>query len=502
MKSPQRLFYLLCTLASAAAAQVVTKVPPYVSLSFTENTASFIKNPERGLYRHLDLFEDRAGRTLLDKCVYARDRGYSVIYTQAILPQSPVLDDVVLGKVTQGFSDIRQCGAKAIVRFYYFDKDCDGTPGCVPCPKDSNDNCIDPPRQTILQHISQLKPYLAANQDVIMAVKAGFVGPWGEWHSSTLSTDADRGIILRALLDAVPSNRMVQVRTPSKRHGIFSNSPTVVASNAIGQPNGPQPYDGSAESRTGHHNDCFLSSLDDRGTYSEFGTPAYHAERAYVGFNSLFTPMGGETCNLLDTYHPTDEELQCRAIADITQMHWTYLNGGYSGSVRYKLGARDLNYDDPTSGYHIDSPAHTGVWREILRTLGYRIILPKASFTRSVRRGGTLQFTADVKNVGVAPLINPRPVYLVLHNQLNTYKIQLKVDPRRWIPGVTHLSMSVPVPSFAVPGRYTVSLWLPDASAELRDRPEYAVRLAHEDMLWDAVRGFNTLSLLGLEVAP
>lgn len=500
------------TPSSPASEFVRVHVPPLTSVNFAENTTSFILNPERGLYRHLNLFADPAGGTLYDQCVYARARGYSVIYTQAILSQTFSLSTADLEKISTGFNDIRACGAKAIVRFYYIEDDKD---------KESCNGagfCTDPPRTTILNHIAQIKPHLAQHADVIMAVQAGFVGPWGEWHNSTLSNDSDRSVILNALLDAVPAKRMVQVRTPAKRHAIFSGSPTVSKANAIGATaTGPQPFDESQQSRAGHHNDCFLSTLTDQGTYSDYGSDAYIAEQDYIEQNARYTPMGGETCDFHSDYNWSEDEVHTRALDEMRRMHWTYLNGGHSPMVRFALGARDLDYDDPNSGYHVQSAQHIGVWPEILRRLGYRIILPAVSFKSRVKRGGLLQFRANIKNVGFAAMFNERPVYLVLHNQLNTYKFKLNADPRRWegrqrrwkvgqrwweVMQQILFSQSVTVPSNAVPAVYTLSLWLPDAAPSLQARPEYAVRFAHSDALWDSSRGYNILKVNGVRIIP
>jgi hypothetical protein len=51
----------------------------------------------------------------------------------------------------------------------------------------------------------------------------------------------------------------------------------------------------------------------------------------------------------------------------------------------------------------------------------------------------------------------------------------------------------VKVAAPAEPGTYRLSLWLPDASPSLRDRPEYAVGFANEDV-WDAKAGENVLT--------
>lgn len=64
------------------------------------------------------------------------------------------------------------------------------------------------------------------------------------------------------------------------------------------------------------------------------------------------------------------------------------------------------------------------------------------------------------------------------------------------------MSQSVTIPNTAAAGVYTISLWLPDESSNLRPRPEYAVRFAHSDSVWDAFKGYNILKAGGVEIAP
>jgi len=75
----------------------------------------------------------------------------------------------------------------------------------------------------LLNHISQLSPVLTSNQDAILAVQAGFVGPWGEWHSSTNFGDdlEGRRDVVGGLLDAVPE-RIVQIRTPLHKRKLYA----------------------------------------------------------------------------------------------------------------------------------------------------------------------------------------------------------------------------------------------------------------------------------------
>jgi len=62
---------------------------------------------------------------------------------------------------------------------------------------------------TILLHISKLKPILQKNYVVIIYVEGGFVGAWGEWYYSShhLYNTNDRRTVVFALLDALPQKR-------------------------------------------------------------------------------------------------------------------------------------------------------------------------------------------------------------------------------------------------------------------------------------------------------
>ena len=85
----------------------------------------------------------------------------------------------------------------------------------------------DPSKTDVLKHISQLKPILTLNQDVILTMQAGFVGPWGEWHGSTNFADdlEARQQIVSALLDAVPE-RNVGIRTPKHKQALYTSAST------------------------------------------------------------------------------------------------------------------------------------------------------------------------------------------------------------------------------------------------------------------------------------
>ena len=65
-----------------------------------------------------------------------------------------------------------------------------------------SNSCCDPPfndapKATILEHLEQLKPVLAKNEDVIAVVQMGLIGPWGEQFYSDHFGDLEHGPVTK-----------------------------------------------------------------------------------------------------------------------------------------------------------------------------------------------------------------------------------------------------------------------------------------------------------------
>ena len=136
---------------------------------------------------------------------------------------------------------------------------------------------------------------------------------------------------------------------------------------------------------------------------------------------------------------------------------------------------------------------------EIDQRLGYRLLLESAELPSAVKPGGSFTLTAKLKNQGFAAPFNPRPVFLVLRGNGTTLSVQLpEAEPRRWLTGAD-LVARLRLPSQLSPGKYALSLWLPDASPTLQARSEYALRLANENT-WDDATGENLLGSINVTV--
>lgn len=202
-----------------------------------------ILNPERGFFRQISHSPGDFGLTVAQVRQPLAD-GFTLIkrnYTFSDFREKD-LDAVRLNLIRSDLNALRSGGAKGVIRFRYSTRI--GEP--------------DASLEIIRLHMAQLKPILHEYEDVIAVVSAGLIGAWGEWHASTnnLETDENMRHVLDALLDAVPVSRQVQLRTARYK-----------------------PNSVPAKARTAHHNDGFLGSANDIGTYYDLQKEKSYQER-------------------------------------------------------------------------------------------------------------------------------------------------------------------------------------------------------------------------------
>ncbi len=409
-------------------------------LAFTPSDEIFL-NPERGFYTELSSWNEFGAMTA-GQMNDAKKLNQSLILRLYYLPQwtgSP-LSATFFTMFQNDMRLLRQSGMKCILRFAY----------------SNNIGVVDAPMSIVMNHLDQLAPYLQQYSDVIAFLQAGFIGAWGEWHSSTNNLDntASRKQILEKLLSVLPKDRMVQLRTPYFKYSIFGAYSPIADSNAFNQSN---------YSRTGHHNDCFLADASDMGTYSDTTF-----EKSFIHFDGQYVPVGGETCGQ-SIFSGCDNSLY-----QMRRLHWTYLNNQYHPTV--------------LSGW-----AANGCKTDMQKNLGYRIELMDGTISTISKPGGTLSLNLRLRNVGYASLFNPRDVELIARNATDTFYVKLPVDPRYWQSGDTAtLSAEVGIPANFVSGDYALLLNLPDQSTTLHYTPAFSVRLANTNV-WEAATGYNNL---------
>ena len=404
-------------------------------------------------------------------------------------PLSPTL----LNNIKADFDIARQAGVKLVPRFTYTVTTRSGA-----CPEGS----ICPPygdasKAVVLNHISQLKPILTDNADVISCLQMGFIGIWGENYYTDYFGDAssngngklldknwqDRFEILQALLNALPKDRMVQVRIPQFKqrfvYGVNANSGSAALTEAEG-------FNETDKARIAFHNDCFLAGTDDYGTFSDYGntsTPRVGdnattiAMRNYKKQDSKYVVVGGETCD--DSYSPQNDcETAGRAETEMKEMHYSFLNAHYNTAV---------NNDWQTGG----------CMDNIKIKLGYRFVLENATFPKKSKAGATINIVINLENIGYASPYNPRPVQLLLRNKTTgtIHKFDVNTDIRKWFTGIIKIEQAFMLPADITVGNYEVLLNMPDKYAAISNRSDYSIRLGNQNV-WEATTGYNNLNHL------
>lgn len=402
-------------------------------------------NPERGFMHHWEVFSE--GNAMSPSSLAnLKSEKVSLVWRMYYLEKfkTTPLSQIQLDLIKTDFSRLRDAGLKCVLRFAYTNAQ-DGT---------------DASFAVISEHLDQLKPIMADNADVIAFVQAGFIGAWGEWYYTTnnLTTQANRKLVIDKLLETFPKEIKIQLRTPKYKQD-YSGSTTPMES-SVG-------YGTTNVARVGFHNDCFLASANDYGTYVNVAV-----DKAYISSEALFVPTGGETCP------PTDVSIASCTTAEkeMTLLKWSYLNLDYYGPVlqewRNKLCFTDFE-----------------------RKLGYRLTLVSTNVKPEITLNSAFEFKAVLNNVGFAPVYNPKNTFLIFKSVENgtLYKKKLNFDVRHLTPKLNY-QLNESINTSGIPaGKYELFIKIEDTSTRLSDRSEYCIRLANTG-LWESTTGINKIS--------
>ena len=436
---------LLMTGACQETRQDTRACFPLTEKTFEENKNS-LPNPERGFFGEIDLMERRGFEKLTDK---GQTLGFAPVDLAAY--RDSQLDDAFLEKLEEGFAGVREAGIKVILRFRYNEG---------PWPESEPDA----PKAMVLNHLSQLSPLLHKHSDVIAVMQAGFIGAWGEWHSSTegLDNTKDQRDILMAILEALPASRMTQVRQPDFKRALFG-------AEALSE---KEAFSDLLKARVGHHDDCLLAdSVTAPDQLSD-------EDLTYLKEEGRFTPMGGETCAL------NPPLTNCRdASLFLEGLHLSFLNHEWNPQV-------------------IDQWLHQGCYTEIHRRLGYRLILERASFPEKIAAGDVLPLLVDLRNDGFAAPFNERPLYVVLDGSEGRFWANLEaVDLRRLEPGPHHFEAFLKLPKDVPAGHYQLGLAMLDAALSLQEDSRYHLRFLNRNT-WDPSTYIDRLGDLQVNSDP
>ena len=431
---------------------------PYHGINYSNNMASLIRNDEHNYNE----------KTKLTQLYF-----YLTDYLKTSIP------DQAFRNMQKVFDEIKKSGYKVILLFAYrYDNY---------CRYETYDD--------IKRHLTQLKPFLQKNESLIYAFQAGFVGLWGEWHHSGLDNSPfQRKLLIRDILQTIPLNRKMLIRE------------TIYKSNAAGfirrNPDSPIlyfPLSIEEYNRIGFQNAYFVL---DQGPNAHWDYRWPDHDYFMVGKEALLTVVDGEmpydgnsygSFNMIAHGKHGGWQAAKRMIAhahtsfSVVHNYRTNINA-WKNQFLYPHYFRSNNMN-VTDDYFLNQQG-----QEVSRTayeyirdhLGYRFQLSHATIPLTVNRGDSADFFIELKNFGFAPLINKRPVYIVLIDEKNkVLEFQTNTDARKWLPAnatvdgtytirhLTHFSNSFS------PGLYKVGIWMPDDSDDLKYNTNYAIRFAN-----------------------
>ena len=435
---------------------------PFSSVTFDKSfyyDYSNFATPERGFYNRVEYtFKDdnRPTPPSVESLLAKRLRTnatltqFLVYLTQFV--ENPELPDYVLDFLRQSLENHRKAGVKAVLRVGYGGYPPDATPDIA------------------VKHVEALKPVFQEYQDVIWCVEAGFIGNCGEWAGSEVfgNKAEDKARLVSALLDAFPPDIQILLRTPKYKREVltvilgqkYQARDSITAENA---------FNGSPNSRLGGHNDCYMATGNDAGTFNDLA----HRKQWYR--DSHYTILGGETCTIAGYY----QYCNCSVAPDRMQKeHWSYLNIDYSQDVQ------NVWRDE-------------GCFDQFVRRMGYRYTLKGVSFEGDFKAGSEVKMTLGLINLGYACLMRERKLEFVLIQDSNPDNRTVwvsKTDPRRWAGGGSYLleeTLKMPE-NLSSDESYTLYLNLPDISPNLHDNPLFSIRFANKGV-WNEELGMNAI---------
>jgi Domain of unknown function (DUF4874)/Domain of unknown function (DUF4832) len=334
------------------------------------------------------------------------------------------------------------------------------------------ENGRDAPLDLILTHIDQLAPILLKNRDLILAMKAGFIGSWGEWHHSKNGNDtaAAHKAVIERLLSHFKGVFPVLVRYPA---AIIHYADSLT------------PPDG-----LGIHDDFFASNADDGNTWRpdpfRVGEPVpytreqlmAHGEQIsttslFLGeFAALYPPL--QNCAALDAY-----------------------------SHRFHLQVASF----PTIGNQIGPVLESqGCVTSFINKIGTRIELQRVTLIGNSGAGQSLFVALTMVNAGYGRVMRARPATLVFlsgGNVVGQVPISLQDLDLRQLASSSPATpktfqFTVTLPSSLPAGRpITVALVVPDPAPSLTQQAAYALPLnsldANRREIFDSATGYNTI---------
>lgn len=317
----------------------------------------------------------------------------------------PLTDDA-LQSLKLTFDNLRASEVSATIRFTY-DPEGKGNK-----PNEKERPSVEPPFDLVLQHVEQVAKIVAQYKDCIYSIDTGFLGPWGEQHTTKLGEVNEENKetyyrLIETWLEHTNREMNLMVRKPQiflhwfntkyNKNYKIENIDTIAK-------------DETAESMLiSVWNDGYLYNAEDHGTFT-------NREKEVAWLSTRTGMYGGEVeAGDLNNFYATG----ARMVTESFVTHTTHLNSAYDQNV-IKSNTKGTAWQQQTYGVGLDSllidPLYTGMtyYKYIENHLGYRLVLRKSEMSETVKAGEKLWLKGDIENVGFAPVTTAKKVYVVL----------------------------------------------------------------------------------------
>jgi hypothetical protein len=369
-------------------------------------------------------------------------------------PPTGPLSESMLNGISSRIAAYRNSGVRLLVRFVY-------NFGPI------GPGARDVPASLIVTHLDQLAPILLQNRDMIMALQAGFIGVWGEWHNSTSGngTPAAQKLVLDREAFHFRGSFPILLRYPADLL-TYLNSQT------------PSPDFGLSD-------DYYASDASDGGTWSPrngWSESVLKSYSAAVGANSMFVGEFGaldptlQSCSALDSY-----------------------------SYSYRPQSLALTIWPASVGSLLSSQ---GCALSFFNKVGTRIEVRSVTLSGNATPGGVLHVSLTLANAGYGRVIRARPVTVVLRangsvlqqTPIPLAQLDLRTLASSQQPVARVFAFDVTLPSSLPSQPVSLSLLLPDPAPSLATDPAHALPLNSIDQtgqpVFDPATGYNRLATI------
>lgn len=392
------------------------------------------------------------------------------------------LTETMTDDVRRFLDETRSQGGSLIVRIAYTGTE---QTGCEPA--DFN---------ILLQHVETLSLIMAGYDDVIVAIEAGVIGPWGEMHSSDYSQKEYASRILQTFLSNLPPTISILVRRPFFIEMMADKSGQELMDIL--------PFEDAHLQRFGFFNDGYLGTREDWGTWWDF----YNREKGCLLLTTMENhPYGGEMAycdrQWLDEHNEIFNPSQWNLVKEFYDTHLSYLR-----NIRQKRHAianflhNDLTFD--TATYHFDGMPQLDEYQGqsmgklMLDHMGYRFVVRDLSIQAKLAVGEDCIMRIELENTGFGKLLLPTEAALLFVDEEGTTSVpvQLPMDLKGGESKAMELRFRIPAKLRKGDYRLYLHIWAPlhdeDAEKGMHLRP---IRLANKNM-WDDKLKANAIGMI------